>query len=154
MIPLDPNPIIIGKKSQYRKNELVNLTCTSPPSLPAAQLTVLLNDKSITASTNYHQRVYYTTYEHNLSATSVNIQFPSFWLNKRDVFACKSAITHQFNSSHVIHLVTKHKESHAIQLISGEDIFYSEGERFIAKLLHIFSIIIPKFINAIICVSQ
>jgi len=128
VIPKDPNPIIIGKKSQYRKNELVNLTCTSPLSLPAAKLTVSINGNSITSNTNYHQRMYYTRYENNLSTTSINIQFPSYWLNKRNTFECTSAIIHKFNKSSQINLVSKHKDLQTIQLINGDNIFYTEGK--------------------------
>lgn len=128
VIPKDPNPIIVGKKSQYRKNELVNLTCTSPLSLPAAKLSVSMNGNSITPNSNYNQRTYYNKYENNLSTSSINIQFPTYLLNKRNIFECTSVIIHKFNKSSQINLVNKHKDLQAIQLINGDNILYTEGK--------------------------
>ena len=102
-IPRDGQPIILGKKTNFRQNELVNLTCTAPMSTPAARLMVTLNGNSITSSSNLrgahgYQRVYHTQYDNGLTTTSVNVQFPSFWLQSRkNEFHCTSSIIHRFN---------------------------------------------------------
>jgi hypothetical protein len=87
-----------------------------------------MNGNSITSNSNYNERIYYNKYENNLSTSSINIQFPAHWLNKRNIFECTSVITHKFNKSSQINLVNKHKDLQAIQLINGDNILYTEGK--------------------------
>lgn len=103
-IPRDGQPIILGKKSNFRASEQVNLTCTSPMSSPAARLMVSLNGNSLVGGQqNLYQRTYYSHYDNGLTSTSVNVQFPSNWLNggrknsKHNQFECTSSIVHRFN---------------------------------------------------------
>ncbi|XP_054165111.1 uncharacterized protein LOC128962735 [Oppia nitens] len=126
-IPKDPNPIIIGKKSHYTVNDLVNLTCTSPLSLPAAQLTATINGTSVVDSNDarFQHRVYYQHYENNLSAASINIQFSSRLLTTRVPFECHSAISHRHSRVAEVALWTTYKSP---QQLSDETTFYSEDK--------------------------
>lgn len=100
-IPRDGQPIILGKKANFRPNELVNLTCTAPMSNPAAQLAVTLNGNGITSNSNYYQRVYHNRYDNGLTSTSMNVQFPSYWLQTKrtNMFECVTTIVHHSNRS-------------------------------------------------------
>ncbi|KAJ6220252.1 hypothetical protein RDWZM_006064, partial [Blomia tropicalis] len=102
-IPRDGQPIILGKKTNFRPNELVNLTCSAPMSTPPARLMVTLNENSITANSNYYQRTFHTQYDNGLTTTSVNVQFPSYWLqNRKNDFHCTSSIIHRFNRTAMV----------------------------------------------------
>lgn len=98
-IPKDGQPIILGKKFKFQPNELVNLTCSSPMSMPSARLMVTLNGNSITANSNFYQKTYITQYDNGQTTTSVNVQFPSQWLsaNRKNDFHCTSSIIHRYN---------------------------------------------------------
>lgn len=88
----------MGKKFNFRQNELVNLTCSSPMSTPSARLMVTLNGNSITSNNNFYQKTYHTQYDNGQTTTSVNVQFPSQWLhNRKNDFHCTSSIIHRYN---------------------------------------------------------
>ena len=98
-IPRDGQPIILGKKANFRQNELVNLTCTAPMSNPPALLSVTLNGNNLAANSNYYQRMYQNRYDNGLTSSSVNVQFPSYWLQSKrtNMFECLSTIVHHYN---------------------------------------------------------
>ena len=128
-IPKDPNPVISGKKSLFSLNEMVNLTCSSPMSLPAAQLSVSINGTPITSGNDqrFQHRIYHQNYENDLSAASINIQFNSRYLTSRVTMECQTSIIHKQNRSVEVHLVSYNKNQQQIHN-NEENIFYIEGK--------------------------
>ncbi|CAG2169088.1 unnamed protein product, partial [Oppiella nova] len=139
IIPKDPNPVIIGKKSHYTLNDMVNLTCTSPLSLPPAQLSATINGTPIggddhSTDNRFQHRIYYQKYENNLSSSSINIQFSTKYLTHRLPFECHSTITHRHNRSTEVNLWTRHKNPQHLHHNSDEhndadlNIFYTDDK--------------------------